>query len=202
MAHYRRYYVNSEEDGSYRVISHGGVIGFLRWLQPLWFIICVSAFFLALFTLQFAAAGVLLLFVGLSAPNFAKHRRQVIEQAHREGRPVPPSIPDQLIKRLRSKTAPVGQTQLERHTAGHTGRVLGGKAAKRRAKHADPAPPPIPSAEQLTQLSALRDQGLLTDEEFAMIKHRLIHQGMAQTGEDPNPTTQEWRGAPPVQGSQ
>jgi hypothetical protein len=191
MAHYRRYYVNSEEDGSYRVISHGGVIGFLRWLQPLWFIICVSAFFLALFTLQFAAAGVLLLFVGLSAPNFAKHRHQVIDQAHREGRPAPPSVPDRLIKRLRSKPAPVGQTSLKRHNAGRTGGVPGGGAAPRRAKDIDSAPLPIPSAEELTKLSALRDQGLLTDEEFAIIKHRLISQGMAQTGEDPDPTTQE-----------
>ncbi len=187
MTHYRRYYVKSEEDGSYRVISHGGVIGLLRWLQPLWFIICVSAFLLALVTLQFAAAGVLLLFVGLSAPNFAKHRRQVIEQANREGRPVPPSVPDRLIKRLRSKAAPVGQT----HTSDLTGVVLGRKAAPKEAKDADPAPLPIPSAEQLTELSALRDQGLLTEEEFAMIKRRLIGQGTAQTGEDPNPTTPE-----------
>jgi hypothetical protein len=92
-----------------------------------------------------------------------------------------------LIKRLRSKAAPVGQT----HTSDLTGGVLGRKAAPKEAKDADPAPLPIPSAEQLTELSALRDQGLLTEEEFAMIKRRLIGQGTAQTGEDPNPTTPE-----------
>ena len=91
MAHYRRYYVRSDEDGSYRVVSHGGIVGIVRWLQPLWFIVCVSAFLLALFTLHFASAGVLMLLVSLTSPNFAKRRRQAMEQANSDGRPVPPT---------------------------------------------------------------------------------------------------------------
>jgi hypothetical protein len=201
MAHYRRYYVKNEEDGSYRVISHGGVIGAARWLSPVWLAMLVVAFFMALFQADWAAVGVFLLLIGICMPNFAKRRRQVIEQAHREGRPVPPTVPEQLIKRLRAETAPVRrQTWLERQTAGRTGGVLGGITAQRRAKDADPAPPPIPSADELAKLSALRDQGLLTDEEFATIKHRLISQGVAKTEEDPIPTAQEWREPPPVQG--
>ncbi len=57
--------------------------------------------------------------------------------------------------------------------------VSSSRNARRQAAAAQPVPAPAPTPtdttiEQLTQLGALRDKGILTDEEFAVKKKQIL----------------------------
>ena len=55
--------------------------------------------------------------------------------------------------------------------------VSSSRNARRQAAAAQPVPAPTPTdttIEQLTQLGALRDKGILTDEEFAVKKKQIL----------------------------
>lgn len=72
---------------------------------------------------------------------------------------------------------------LGRRSARRRGMVMGAAIASSRAKKAAPAgqsqsaaatPAPTSEVEQLQQLATLRDQGILTDEEFTAKKKQLL----------------------------
>ena len=61
-------------------------------------------------------------------------------------------------------------------TRERTGGLFGGLATQGAARGTDLAPPTVSLADELTKLAALHDQGVLSDEEFATIKHQLFSQ--------------------------
>jgi len=103
----------------------------------------------ALFQTQWAAAGICLLLCAICLPNFAKRRRAAAVAAAMPGPPT-----------------------LERK-----GGVLGSLATQGTAKRAEAGPKSVSLADELTKLAALHDQGVVSDEEFATIKQRLLSQG-------------------------
>ena len=65
--------------------------------------------------------------------------------------------------------------------------IVEGRAAAARQGHSTPSPPPLANvADELTRLADLRDRGVLTDEEFAEQKSRLLGSGAASQGAGPS----------------
>jgi len=99
----------------------------------------------ALFQAQWAAFGICLLLCGICLPNFAK-RRRTAGAAGAQGSP-----------------APV-------RTSGNSGDL----APRADAQSVDVTSSSISLADELTKLVALRDQGVLTGEEYATLKAQLL----------------------------